>query len=33
MTAQIGVGLEGQPLLHYCARQDVVFWSLEEAGE
>lgn len=33
MTAQIGVGLGGQPLLHYSARQDVVFWSLEEAGE
>ena len=32
MTAQIGVALEGEPLLHYSARQDVVFWTLEEAA-
>ena len=28
MTAQIGVELEGTPLLHYAERQDVVFWQL-----
>jgi uncharacterized protein len=28
MGAQIGVPLEGEPLLHFAARQDVVFWPL-----
>lgn len=31
MTAQIGLELEGTPLLHYSHRQDVVFWQLERA--
>jgi uncharacterized protein len=31
MGEQIGVPLTGQPLLHYAKRQDVVFWSLEQA--
>jgi uncharacterized protein len=31
MTEQIGVPLEGEPLLHYAARQDVVFWRLAPA--
>jgi uncharacterized protein YqjF (DUF2071 family) len=30
-TDQIGVPLSGRPLLHYAARQDVVFWTLERA--
>ena len=29
MTAQIGLELGGEPLLHYSSRQDVVFWTLE----
>ena len=32
MADQLGVWLEGEPLLHYAERQDVVFWQLEEAG-
>ena len=32
MTEQIGVRLSGEPLLHLTARQDVVFWTLEEAS-
>ena len=32
MTAQIGVELEGQPMLHFAGRQDVVFWTLERAA-
>jgi uncharacterized protein len=32
MTDQIGVGLRGSPLLHYSARQDVIFWSPERAS-
>ncbi|HEV2769350.1 MAG TPA: DUF2071 domain-containing protein [Solirubrobacteraceae bacterium] len=32
MTAGLGLCLEGQPLLHYAERQDVVFWTLEHAG-
>ena len=31
MGEQVGVELGGEPLLHYCARQDVVFWTLEPA--
>jgi uncharacterized protein YqjF (DUF2071 family) len=31
MGAQIGIELEGTPLLHYSERQDVVFWRLERA--
>jgi uncharacterized protein YqjF (DUF2071 family) len=33
MAAGLGIALEGPPLLHYARRQDVVFWSLEPAGE
>src|SRR4051794_38483032 len=29
MTAPDGIGLRGEPLLQYAARQDVVFWPLE----
>jgi uncharacterized protein YqjF (DUF2071 family) len=29
MGAQIGVQLDGTPLLHFAERQDVVFWQLE----
>jgi uncharacterized protein YqjF (DUF2071 family) len=28
MADQAGIELVGEPLLHYAARQDVVFWSL-----
>jgi hypothetical protein len=31
MAAPLGLDLEGEPLLHYSARQDVVLWSLEPA--
>jgi uncharacterized protein YqjF (DUF2071 family) len=31
MTAQIGLDLRGEPLLHYSSRQDVVFWTLGPA--
>jgi uncharacterized protein YqjF (DUF2071 family) len=31
MGDQIGAVLEDQPLLHYAARQDVLFWPLELA--
>jgi uncharacterized protein YqjF (DUF2071 family) len=31
MGAQIGLELEGTPLLHFAERQDVVFWQLEAA--
>jgi len=31
MAAQIGIELEGTPLLHFAERQDVVFWQLEPA--
>jgi uncharacterized protein YqjF (DUF2071 family) len=30
MAAAIAPSLDGEPLLHYAARQDVVFWKLEE---
>ena len=29
MTSQVGVELEGEPLLHFAARQDVAIWSLD----
>ena len=29
MTEQVGVLLEGEPMLHYAPRQDVVIWPLE----
>jgi uncharacterized protein len=34
MTAPLGLELDGEPLVHYAARQDVVFWPLVriEAG-
>jgi uncharacterized protein len=32
MTAEIGLELEGEPLLHYARRQDVVFWTLQDAS-
>ena len=28
MGRQVGIELEGDPLLHYAARQDVIFWRL-----
>jgi uncharacterized protein len=28
MGRQIGVELEGEPLLHFAARQDVIFWPI-----
>ena len=31
MTAEIGVELDGDPLLHYARRQDVVFWPIAAA--
>ena len=31
MGQQIGIDLDGTPLLHYAHRQDVVFWPLEPA--
>ena len=31
MTAEIGLDLDGDPLLHYAQRQDVVFWPLQRA--
>jgi uncharacterized protein len=32
MGAEVGLDLDDEPLLHYSARQDVVFWTLEAAG-
>jgi uncharacterized protein len=32
MAEEVDVELDGDPLLHYAARQDVVFWSVEPAG-
>lgn len=32
MTAQLGLALEAEPLVHYAARQEVVFWTLERAA-
>ena len=31
MAAEVGLMLDGEPLLHYARRQDVVFWRLEAA--
>jgi uncharacterized protein len=31
MTQEIGLELDGDPLVHYARRQDVVFWNLEPA--
>jgi uncharacterized protein YqjF (DUF2071 family) len=33
MGDQIGVRLEGEPLLHYSAEKDVLFWPLRPASE
>jgi uncharacterized protein YqjF (DUF2071 family) len=33
MTAQIGFELQGEPLLHYSRRQEVVFWTLDAAAD
>jgi Uncharacterized conserved protein (COG2071) len=32
MAMPFGIDLEGEPLLHFSARQDVVIWPLEPAG-
>lgn len=32
MGTEIGLALDGPPLLHYAGRQDVVFWRLAPAG-
>ena len=32
MAEPIGVALSGEPLLHYAARQEVVFWTLKAAS-
>jgi uncharacterized protein YqjF (DUF2071 family) len=32
MTAPYGIDLEGEPILHYAERQDVVFWPLTFAA-
>jgi hypothetical protein len=29
MADEVGVTLEGDPLLHYARRQDAVLWELE----
>jgi uncharacterized protein YqjF (DUF2071 family) len=31
MATPLGIDLEGEPLLHYSARQDVLFWRLAQA--
>jgi hypothetical protein len=31
MATPLGIDLEGKPLLHYSARQDVLFWRLAQA--
>ena len=33
MTAPFGLDLEGEPLLHYAARQDVVIWPHEVVAD
>ena len=33
MARPLGIELEGEPVLHYSARQDTVIWRLREAGE
>jgi uncharacterized protein YqjF (DUF2071 family) len=32
MADELGLALEGEPLLHYARRQDVVFWALRAAA-
>jgi uncharacterized protein YqjF (DUF2071 family) len=32
MAGEVGLELTGEPLVHYAARQDVVFWTLEPVG-
>jgi uncharacterized protein YqjF (DUF2071 family) len=29
MARQVGIELEGEPLLHFAARQDVIFWPVK----
>jgi hypothetical protein len=29
MADEVGLALEGDPLLHYARRQDAVLWELE----
>jgi hypothetical protein len=31
MADQAGIELEGEPLLHFSARQDTLIWSLRPA--
>jgi hypothetical protein len=31
MADQLGIQLEGDPLLHFSARQDTLIWPLKEA--
>jgi hypothetical protein len=31
MADQIGIRLEGEPLVHFSARQDTLLWPLESA--
>lgn len=33
MAAPYGLELDGEPLLHYAGRQDVVIWPLTKAGD
>ena len=33
MGDEAGIELSPTPLLHYAARQDVVFWTIEPAAE
>jgi uncharacterized protein len=33
MTQPYGIELDGDPILHYAHRQDVVFWPLQPLGE
>jgi uncharacterized protein YqjF (DUF2071 family) len=32
MTSPLGIALEGDPILHYSARQDVALWSISPVG-
>ena len=32
MTAPLGIELRGDPLLHFSARQDTLFWALADVG-
>jgi hypothetical protein len=31
MADQVGIALEGEPLLHFSARQDTLIWPLTPA--